>query len=65
MEKKIPVFVSKFGENFFFFKFPCVIFLSFYRFFFPKRNIVFAERGRAEGTTQNIYHYGNWCFREE
>lgn len=64
MEKKIPVFVSKFGEIVFFLISLCYFSLLL-SLFFPKRNIVFAERGRAEGTTQNIYHYGNWCFREE
>lgn len=32
-KKKIPVFVSKFGEIVFFFNFLVVFFLSFYRFF--------------------------------
>lgn len=62
-KKKIPVFVSKFGEIVFFLIFLC--FFSLLLSLFSKRNIVFAECGRAEGTTQNIYHYGNWCFREE
>lgn len=44
MEKKIPVFVSKFGEIFFF-KFPCVIFLSFYRFFFQKETLYLQNVG--------------------
>lgn len=62
-KKKIPVFVSKFGEIVFNF---LVFFSPFIAFFSPKETLyLFAECGRAEGTTQNIYHYGNWCFREE
>lgn len=56
MEKKIPVFVSKFGEIVF--NFPVFFFLlSFYRFF--KKKHVFVCRMR-EGRRNNAEYISLW-----
>lgn len=43
--KKIPVFVSKFGEIVFFFFISLCYFLSFYRFFFQKETLYLQNVG--------------------